>query len=501
MKRAETVHLEHPVAVVDLGSNSFHMLVAEVRPDEVRIIDRLREMVRLATGLDRNNRIADAATERAFACLARFGERIGDLPPGNVRVVGTNTLRKARNATAFVAGAEARLRHPIDIISGVEEARLIYQGVAQGLDDDASRRLVVDIGGGSTEFILGERREPRLMESLHMGCVSLSERHFPDGRITADAFDAAHLAARLELEAIESRFLAVGWDLAIGASGTILGVREVVREAGWSRDGITRESLASLRAALLGFGHVDEVGFPGLSSERAPVFIGGVAVLMAVFDALKIDHMRVSDRALREGLLLDLVGRISHDDIRERTVARLAERYDIDTDQAVRVAAVVQSLITATADDWPLPPDLVQVLLWACRLHEVGLAVAHSQYHKHGGYLLTHLDMPGFGRRDQTRLAALVRYHRRKFPATAFEAFPQVAQTSLVHACVLLRVAVALTRRRANTTLGPFQARAEGKTLKLRFEQGFLAAHPLTRADLEQAAEYLRGAGIRLRFK
>lgn len=501
MTRPDSVHIEHPVAVVDLGSNSFHMLVAEVRPEEVRIIDRMREMVRLASGLDRSNRIATSATERAYACLERFGERIGDLPAGNVRIVGTNTLRKARNAAAFVAGAEARLRHPIDIISGVEEARLIYQGVAQGMDDDAGRRLVVDIGGGSTEFILGERREPRLMESLHMGCVSLSERHFPDGKITAETFDAALLAARQELESIESRFLGFGWDLAIGASGTILGVREIVRAAGWSRDGITREALGELRRALIGIGHVDAVRFEGLSNERAPVFVGGVAVLLAAFDALGIEHMRVSDRALREGLLVDLVGRISHDDIRERTVARLSERYEVDAEQAARVDDVVGTLIDSTAADWPLSPDLVQVLRWACRLHEMGLAVAHSQYHKHGGYLLSHLDMPGFGRRDQTRLAALVRYHRRKFPATAFDGFPEATQTPLARACVLLRVAVALTRRRGNTTLGAFRARAEGKTLKLKFEEGFLAAHPLTHADLTQAADYLRSAGIRLRFK
>lgn len=495
------VERAHPVAVVDLGSNSFHMLVAEVRNGELRIIDRLREMIRLASGLGRDNLIGEAATARAYACLERFGERIGDLPQGNVRIVGTNTLRKARNAQAFLIGAEARLRHPIDIISGVEEARLIYQGVARGLDDDASRRLVIDIGGGSTEFILGERERPELMESLHMGCVSMSERFFADGRITAEAFDSALLAARQELEAIEARFVAAGWTLSIGASGTILGVREVVRAQGWSTDGITRESLDALKAALVKLGRIDAIAFEGLSADRAPVFVGGVAVLLAAFDALGIAHMRVSDRALREGLLVDLMGRIGSHDIREQTVTRLVARHEVDVAQAARVEALVEDLARQTGTDWALEPDLARTLRWACRLHEMGLSVAHSQYHKHGAYLLSHMDMPGFGRRDQTRLAALVRYHRRKFPESAFAAFPEQAQTSLRRACVLLRVAVALSRRRGNTTLGPFTVRADGNTLKLRFGEGFLHGHPLTQADLAQEADYLKAAGIRLRCK
>lgn len=492
----------HPIAVADLGSNSFHMLVAETGPNgEVRVIDRMREMVRLAAGLDLENRITDEAVARARACLERFGERLKVLPQGNVRVVGTNTLRKARNSVAFVAEAERLLNHPIDIISGYEEARLIFQGVAHGLEDGPNRRLVIDIGGGSTEFILGIRYEPLHMESLHMGCVSMSERFFGDGAITKKAFDAAELAARQELEGIETTYAKAGWDTAVGASGTILSVREVVKRAGMCLDGISRASLEPLKKALIDAGSVAKVRFDGLSAERQPVFVGGVAVLKASFDALGIDHLRVSDRALREGLLLDLVGRISHHDVRETTVERVAERYGVDAEQAARVEALVAELVAGAGSGWEIPADIATVLGWAAQLHEIGLAISHSQYHKHGAYLLRNLDMPGFGRRDQTRLAALVRYHRRKFPADAFADFPKEIAPTLMRACALLRIGIALARRRAGTELGPFSVKAEGDSLKLKFEPGFLDAHPLTRADLEQEAGFLKLAGLRLKVR
>jgi len=501
--QAAALESASPIAVVDLGSNSFHMLVAETGPTgEVRVIDRLREMVRLAAGLDVQNTITPEAVARASACLERFGERLRVLPASNVRVVGTNTLRKARNSGEFVRRAEALLGHPIDIISGYEEARLIFQGVAHGLEDGPGRRLVIDIGGGSTEFILGVRYEPLMMESLHMGCVSMSERFFGDGAITPDAFEAAEIAARQELEGIDTTYAARGWDSAVGASGTILSVREVVKRAGWSLDGITRDSLGTLKAAMIAAGSIAKARFDGLSTERQPVFVGGVAVLKAAFDALGIEHMRVSDRALREGLLLDLVGRISHHDMREVTVDRVAERYGVDLDQAARVERLVATLVDgAAADRWPVPDDVRIVLAWAAHLHEIGLAISHSQYHKHGAYLLRNLDMPGFGRRDQTRLAALVRYHRRKFPADAFDDFPKEIAPTLKRACALLRIGIALARRRAGTELKSFSVKADGDTLKLRFDNGFLDAHPLTRADLAQEAAYLKGAGLKFKYK
>ena len=407
--------LAHPIAAVDLGSNSFHMVVAEADDGSIRVIDRLREMVRLATGLDASNTLSEDAVVGAYACLERFGERLKGIPRRNVRIVGTNALRKARNSGEFVLRAEALLGHPIDIISGYEEARLIFQGVAHGLDDDADTRLVIDIGGGSTEFILGSRFEPVFMGKPAYGCVSISERFFADGSITAAQLDDAVIAARQELEGIEANYRQRGWDLAVGASGSILAVRKVVTNLGFSRDGISRESLVQLRDKAIELGAIENLNLDGLSSERRPVFIGGLAILIAAFDALGIEHLRVSDRALREGLLLDLVGRISDRDIRETTVKRLSRQYNIDAEHATRVVTLLDSMLEQVAAPWELDADLVRVLKWAAELHELGLSVSHSQYQKHGAYLLENLDMPGFGRRDQTRLATLVRYHRRKF--------------------------------------------------------------------------------------
>lgn len=489
------------IAAVDLGSNSFHMIVARTETDSFRVVDRMREMVRLAAGLDARNELSEKAIGRALGCLERFGERVSEVPRGAVRVVGTNTLRKARNAFEFIARAEAALGHPIDIISGHEEARLIYLGVSHGLDDEAEQRLVMDIGGGSTELILGRRFEPMYMESLHMGCVSLSSRHFGDGRIDAERMNAACIAARQELESIEAAYRRIGWQSAIGASGTILTVRDIVIGQQWSDEGITRASLDTLRAALLDAGHIDKLVLPGLSDERRPVFPGGVAILIAAFDALGVERLRVSESALREGLLYDLLGRIHQEDVRERTVNELVERYAIDPEQAARVAETAEAMRQQVGEDWDISADdYAHLLRWASRLHEIGLSISHSGYHKHGGYLLTNLDMPGFARGEQRRLATLVRGHRRKLPLADFERLPSPYLPGLLRLAALLRVSVTWHRRRSGE-VPPFTASAEGNTLRLRFPNGWLDQHPLTRADLEQEAVYLKAGGIKLKFK
>jgi len=417
--------LPESVAAVDLGSNSFHMIVARTVDDQFQVVDRMREMVRLAAGLNKKNELSKEAIARAIACLQRFGERVAELPRGTVRVVGTNTLRMARNSEVFLEQAEAALGHGIDIISGYEEARIIYLGVSHGLDDDAEQRLVMDIGGGSTEFILGRRFEPLSMESLHMGCVSQSMRFFADGRITAKRMQAAEIAALQELESIQASYRKRGWQSAIGASGTILSIREIVSAQGWSDEGISAESLRSLRHALIKAGHVDNLKLQGLSDDRRPVFPGGVSILSAAFEGLGIERIRVSESALREGLLYDLIGRIHQEDVRERSVADLAKRYELDLEQGERVAEAAESIRQQVANAWGLESDdLRRLLRWAAQLHEIGLVISHSAHHKHGGYLLTHLDLPGFARGEQRRLAALVRGHRRKLPLAEFEKLP-----------------------------------------------------------------------------
>lgn len=490
------------IAAIDLGSNSFHMIVAHTAGDHFRIVDRMRSAVRLGAGLSADNQLEPAAIERALACLAQFGERLRGLPPEAVRVVGTNTLRKARNTASFLARAEATLGHRIDVITGHEEARLIYLGVSHGLDDDADVRLVVDIGGGSSEFILGRRFDPLYMESLHMGCVSHSGRYFGDGHISASRFKAAELAARQELETIETSYRRIGWQSVIGASGTIMSVGDVLRQQGGGLDGITSAELERVKQQVLAAGHVDKLNMPGLAEERRAVFVGGVAILCAIFDALGISRMRVSDSAIREGLLYDLLGRIHQEDVRERAVGELATRYHIDRAQALRVESTAVELLRQVAQPWGLTgEDNERLLRWASLLHEIGLSVTHSQYHKHGAYLLSYLDMPGFATGEQQRLAALVRGHRRKVPLAEWQKLPATQQPRVLRLGVLLRLASLLHRRRSEEAQGPVEVSVENGTLKLRFAFGWLDAHALTRADLEQEAVYLKAANIKLKFK
>lgn len=300
---------ERSIAAVDLGSNSFHMVVARVTDGQPSRLDRHREMVRLGAGLDEDHRLTGAAQKRALDCLERFGQRLREMHADDVRAVGTNTLRLARNSHSFLRDAEEALGHPIEVISGIEEARLIYLGVARSLASESGNRLVIDIGGGSTELIVGQRSQPRALESLYMGCVSMTLRRFPEGRITESAWARAMLAARLELEPVEEGFRRIGWDQAVGSSGTIRAVRRVVCAAGWSDTAITLESVDKLRKALVRVGHVDDIDLEGVSQDRRPVFVGGAAIVAALMQSLEIERLEVADGALREGVLYDLLGR------------------------------------------------------------------------------------------------------------------------------------------------------------------------------------------------
>ncbi|MCG3201987.1 MAG: Exopolyphosphatase [Gammaproteobacteria bacterium] len=489
-------------AAVDLGSNSFHMIVAEVDESRLKVIDKMREMVRLAGGLDEKNRLSEEVMQRAVECLRRFGQRLRAVPSGRVRAVGTNTLRKARNSAQFIGRAEDALGHAIDIIAGHEEARLIYLGVSHSLEDDSRRRLVVDIGGGSTEIILGRKFEPRRMESLHMGCVGSSLRFFPDGRITAERMRAAEIAALQELEPIATVYREIGWETSIGASGTVLAIAEAVHDAGWCKDGISAAALKKLSKALVAAGNAADVKMAGVTAERAPVFPGGVAILTAVFEALEIEQMSCASGALREGLIYDLAGRLQQDDIRERTVADLADRYRIDATQADGVKRKAVALWEMVREEWQLDTEEYQRLLgWAACLHEIGLSISHSQYHKHSAYLLNNLDMPGFSRGEQQRMAFLVRAHRRKFPLTELQALPDDDVQPVRRLCVLLRLAVLLHRARANAEMPRIEVEVDGETLKLRFPEDWLQTHPLTAADLELEGDYLKAAGFRLKSR
>jgi exopolyphosphatase/guanosine-5'-triphosphate,3'-diphosphate pyrophosphatase len=488
------------VAAVDLGSNSFHMIVARIENGQLQIIDRLKEMVQLGAGLGEDKLLSKDAETRALDCLERFGQRLRSLPRGAVRAVGTNTLRQVRDGGTFLRQAELALGHPVEVISGREEARLVYLGVAHGLAG-SEVRLVVDIGGGSTELIIGEGFHAQSMESLHMGCVSLSRRFFPDGVVTEKAMKAAVIAGRLEVRPVRSMFSNGQWQVAIGSSGTIKAIRNIAQVFGWCDDGITRRSLKKLRRALIAAGHTGKLQIEGLTDERRAVLPGGVAVLSAVFKGLDIDRMQVSDEALREGLLYELLGYIRHEDVRDLTVDSLSKRYGIDDQQARRVELSAIRLLGQASRDCHIDEvEHSELLAWAARLHEIGLAVAHSSFHKHGAYLVANSDLSGFSRQQQLVLAALIRGHRRRFPVEVFATLPERMREPAEKLCILLRLAVLLHRGRSSLGKAAVNLSVDGRNLSARFPKGWLAKHPLTHEELAQEANFLKTAGYVLEF-
>jgi exopolyphosphatase / guanosine-5'-triphosphate,3'-diphosphate pyrophosphatase len=494
-------NLEESYAAVDLGSNSFHMIVANFVDGRLQIIDRMKEMVRLASGLNDNQELTEESMHSALNCLQRFGQRIRDIPHVNVRAVGTNTLRQARNGRVFLSHAHTALGHPIEIIAGREEARLIYLGVAHTLYDDTNKRLVIDIGGGSTELIIGCGFDTYYTESLYMGCVNIGQRFFSDGKIKAKRMRKAVLFARQELESIEAAYKKMGWAHALGSSGTIISIRNVVQAQGWCKTGITASALTTLRDELIAIGDSEAINFEGLSERRKPVFASGVAVLCGIFEALNLEQINISEGALREGLLHDLIGRVHNEDARDKTVMDVAQRYAVDTEQAKRVNETAEMFFQQVKTGWRLDnKEDLELLRWSALIHEIGLSVAHTQYHRHGAYLITHSDLAGFSRQEQTNLAALVRGHRRKFPLEEFESISSTMKTSIIRLCILLRLAVVMHRSRSYYALPEIHANANENKIDLIFPQGWLENHPLTLADLYTEESYLQAADIKLTF-
>ena len=487
-------------AAVDLGSNSFHMVVARLEDGQVRIIDRLKDMVRIASGLDDTNNLTDEAVERALESLRQLGQRIREIPRTNVKAVGTNTLRTAHNGNDFIRRARVALGHNIHIISGQEEARLVFVGVAHSVynHDDAS--LVIDIGGGSTELIIGKGFQPTVAESLYMGCVNVSRRYFPDGKITGRRMRDAVLFARTELETIEAGYRRIGWDTALGSSGTIRAIADVAVAQGWSDGGVTRGAVDILRKRLIAAGHYDRLYLEGLMEGRRPVFAGGVAILSAIIEALELEHIQISDGALREGILYELIGRYRNQDIRKTTVADIATRYGVDLEQTDKVAKTAENLFDQVHKRWRFDDTDRDTLLWSAQLHEIGLAIAHAQYHRHGAYLLSNSDMPGFSRQEQQNLSLLVRAHRRKFPVLEFDQAALDNRENVTRLAILLRLSCVMNRSRSYTAPPKIKATADDNGLSFKFPRNWLDNHALTRADLETEAGYLEAVDFKLKF-
>ena len=489
---------EGSIAVLDMGSNSFHLVVARIEHGEIRPLQTFREGVRLGEGLNDSGCLSKAAQQRGLACLKQFGQRLEGLPDEGVVAFATNALRIASNSQAFLHQAEDALGYPIEVISGVEEARLIYLGVAHSLPSDPKRRLVVDIGGGSTEFIIGDQFQALLMESLAMGCVSFMDRFFPEGRLSKQNFQNAFNHAANELLRVSTRYRKKGWTSCYGSSGSVRAIARACQQQ-CGQDVITRSALKHLKAKLLEYSNTREIDVEWLSSARRDNFIAGLAILTAIFDVLKVDEMHYSSGALREGALYDLVGRSDHEDVCLRSVQSMQGRFNIDMAQAERVSICAKQLFRQVANDWGLSKADWTRLRWAAELHEMGLSISHVQFHKHGEYILNGADMPGFTRLEQQGMAFLVRGHRRRLRRQLLSDFSEKDKPSLLRLCVLLRLSVLLNRGRGDSPPPAVALKVQGAdTLSLKLKHESFDDYPLTLSELVAEAERLDTAGFRL---
>lgn len=491
------------IAALDIGSNSFHLVVARVVAGSVQIVHRVKQKVRLAEGLSADYSLSDEAQQRGLAALSVVAESLQGFAPQDVRIVATYTLRKAINAKSFIRAASNILPYPIEVIGGNEEARLIYLGVAHTNHDDG-QRLVIDIGGGSTEFVIGEGFNPTLLRSLQMGCVSYTRRFFKHGELKAKAFDKAITAAQQELEMIDKKFTQAGWKVCIGTSGTIRSIIELAQQVNnkAKENCVTLADLTKLTKLCCDAGHLDKLALPELSEERRPVFAGGLAVLTAIFTSLQITEMEFSPAALREGVLYEMQEQFTHQDIRQRSAESLATRYDVDIEQARRVHATTLAIYQNIKADWKITGKQLKAMLgWAALLHEVGLQINTQGMQRHSGYILQHIDLPGFNQEQQKLIATLVRFHRKKIRPNDIVEFALFSTDDVHKLIAILRVAVLLNIKRQDDLLPEMQFQVKGNSLQLGFPANWLAGKPIFSADLVSEANYIKALGLKLVYQ
>jgi len=486
------------VATIDLGSNSFHMLIAvEGEEGGIRIVDRVREMVRLGAGIQHDRTLSKESQQRALKCLGRFRERLSAIPPYRIRAVGTNTLRVARNSGEFLAKAERVLGHPISIISGHEEARLVYLGAAFGLAVSSRKRLVIDIGGGSTEIIAGQGYRPLRLDSLYIGCVSMTRRFFDDGEITKNRIESAGQFVRRELETIVNKYLQLGWDEVVGTSGTIRAVDKLSRDLGIKKDWISHAGIEAIRNWMLESRTSKALSL--ISEQRRPVFVGGFAILSELFGGFGITRIEVSDGALREGAAYDLIDRLHDEDARVTAVRELASFFGSDPSQAGRVGKLAESFLNQARQGWELQEDFDRKLIfWATQLHEIGVGISYSHHHLHGAYIIENSDLDGFSRQAQRMLALIVGNSRQKLRFNDIEWLPPKNALKIKRLTVILRLAITFFRGRSAVPPDETKLVAEGNSLTLIMDSQWSQSHPLTVFDLQTEKEYLAAAGFNL---
>lgn len=494
---------QNQFAALDLGSNSFHLLLVESEGSGFVVVERLKQKVQLLSGF-KDGEIQAEAMDRGTACLARFAQRLRPVPIENVRVVGTCALRQATNQRAFTQRAEAILGCPVEVVSGAEEARLIYLGIAHQVPP-ANARLVIDIGGGSTEFAFGTGLEAEIKESINVGCVDLSDHHFTDAHVQSSDYRAAKQAAlhRLSQGLANSEVLQVVKDdpelTTFGTSGTIESVAMVLQANGWADDGITRTGLAQLEQAIVADRWLID-GMPGLAPDRVDIFPAGVAVLSACFEILGLTHTQFVDVSLMQGIICEGLSQTVASDGREQSVAALCQRFAVDVEQAQRVAQCADQLYVQAAQWWDgdVDDEYRRLLGWAARLHELGMRIDARHYHRHGAYIVKHADLPGFSRLQHSELALLVRGHRRSYPGLAFQAFSAELADKLTKLVALLRISVILQRSHDDRDAPTVALAVDQGAMRLVFQADWLARHPLSQRELQVEVQQLATAGLHL---
>lgn len=491
------------VAALDIGSNSFHLVVARIVADSVQILHRVKQRVRLADGIDKDGSMSPEAMLRGLDALKVVSESLKGFKPKYVRVVATHALRRAANAKEFIKEAKKVFPFPIEIISGVEEARLIYQGVAHTNHQDG-KRLVVDIGGGSTEFIIGEGFDTLILRSIQMGCVSYTNKYFKQGELKRKAFEKAITAAQQALELIDKKYTNVGWQACIGTSGTI----KVIIELASHLDSNNRENhvslsdLYTLMELCCTAGNSQDLALDGLSDDRKPVFAAGLSILIGIFKSLNITEMVLSSAALREGVLYEMEDHLQHVDVRERSAESLATRYDVDVAHAKRVLSTTMQLYQQVKKSWGIDnSELKNLLGWSALLHEVGLQINTRGIQRHSSYILQNIDLPGFSQEQQSLLAVLARFHRKKIKLTEMTEFTTFQQCEIYKLISLLRLGVLLNIKRQDDILPEILLSAKEGNVYLQFPENWLSQKPVFSADIERESDYIQEMGLTLEYK
>ena len=484
-------------AVIDLGSNSFHMLITRLLEDSVQVVDKVKRKVRLASGLNQDNKLNEAAIARGLECLSFFAERLQDIPVANIRIVATATLRIATNASDFLIKAEKILGQKVSLLTGEQEAQQIYLGAAH-TSCSVEHRLVIDIGGASTEIIVGNCFDAQLVNSLDIGCVTFKKQFFTDEKLSTSNFAQAINAATLQIMPLVASYQQIGWQAALGGSGTMQALAEILH-AQHKPAIVTLDFLLSMQTKLLTFNHFDDIVIEGLASDRIPVFASGLAILIAIFDSFSVKNLQLSSGALREGLLYEMLPNMRQLSIRQRTVASLVERFHIDQQQAKRVSNQVHNLFDQLSFYTQLEKDNGYKLLTAsCALLEVGLLLEYKHHQRHGAYIIKNADLPGFNQAERHLLATLVQLYKGDIHLPLLLEQTAVDKKSARFLLIILRLAVILCHRRKDDVLPCYQIKLVDKIFELSLPNSWLDAHPLILDELKQENKHLHKLGFTL---